>query len=208
MTVAAAALVLAAGASRRMGAANKLLAAVDADGRPMVAAVAAMLQSSAADSVTVVTGHQAALVRRALAGLGCRFVHNGGHQSGMGASLSAGVAAVAADGDVDAVVVCLGDMPLVSAATVDALIAAFDDARGAAACVPVCGGRRGNPVLFGRRFFPELIALGGDRGARFLLQKHAQWVREVAVDDAGVLADADTPAEVKKITAAVVRQRR
>lgn len=204
--VTAAALVLAAGVSRRMGAANKLLAAVD--GRPMVAAVAAMLQASAADSVTVVTGHQAAAVRRALAGFDCRLVHNGEHQRGIGASISAGVAAVAEDGGVDAVVVCLGDMPLVRAATVDALIAAFADARGAAACVPVCRGRRGNPVLFGRRFFPELIALGGDRGARFLLQKHAQWVHEVAVDDAGVLVDADTPAEVKKITAAVVRQRR
>jgi len=203
-----AALVLAAGASRRMGAANKLLAAMDADGRPMVTAVAAMLRASKADSVTVVTGHQAALVRRALAGFGCRLVHNGEHERGIGASISAGVAAVAADGDVDAVVVCLGDMPLVKAATVDALITAFDGARGAAACVPVCGGRRGNPVLFGRRFFPELIALGGDRGARFLLQTHARWVREVAVDDAGVLADADTPAEVKKITAAAVRQRR
>lgn len=205
--VTAAALVLAAGASRRMGAANKLLAAVD--GRPMVAAVAAMLQASRADSVTVVTGHQAAAVRRALAGFGCRLVHNGEHERGIGASISVGVAALAADRGVDAVVVCLGDMPLVSAATVDGLIAVFEEARGAAAaCVPVCRGRRGNPVLFGRRFFPQLIALSGDRGARFLLQKHAQWVREVAVDDAGVLVDADTPAEVKKVTAAVVRQRR
>jgi len=93
-----AALVLAAGASRRMGAANKLLAAMDADGRPMVAAVAAMLQSSMADSVTVVTGHQAALVRRALARFGCRLVHNGEHECGIGASISAGVAAVAVMG--------------------------------------------------------------------------------------------------------------
>ena len=96
-------------------------------------------------------------------------------------------------GDIDGVVVCLGDMPLVSAAVIDRLIAAFDPAEGRAICVPSYRGKRGNPMLFASRFIPELQTLTGDVGARGLLSDYAALVCEVPVEVSGVLLDADTP---------------
>ncbi|GAB4179077.1 MAG: molybdopterin-binding/glycosyltransferase family 2 protein [Thalassobaculales bacterium] len=184
-----AALVLAAGSSRRMGAQNKLLLPVD--GEPMVRRTVGQVLASKAVSVTVVTGHQGDLVRAALAGLAVATVDNPGHEAGMASSLKAGIAALPAD--IDGVVVCLGDMPKVPAAVIDQLIAAFDPLEGRAICVPVHGGRRGNPVLWARRFLPAMQALSGDAGARALLAGNAELVAEVPVAEAGVLIDFDTP---------------
>jgi hypothetical protein len=87
----------------------------------------------------------------------------------------------------------LGDMPWVGPDDVTALCGAFDPGRGREICVPVHGGRRGNPVLWGARFFPEMKQLSGDVGARALMEKHADSVCEVVMDGSGVLADIDTP---------------
>ena len=91
-----------------------------------------------------------------------------------------GIAAVSSDAA--GAVVCLGDMPLIDAKLLDRLIAAFDPDRGALIAVPVSEGRRGNPVLWSRRFFDELLTLDGDTGARHLIAKHAEAVAEVPVE--------------------------
>ncbi len=184
-----AALVLAAGRSRRMGAVNKLLAEVG--GTPMVACVVAAAMASQAATVVVVTGHRAAKVRAALAETGAEFVDNPDYAAGLSSSLRAGLAAL--PDDIDGAVVCLGDMPRVTAALIDALIDAFEPAKGAAICVPTHRGKRGNPVLWARRFFAEMAAVTGDTGARHLIGEHADQVCEVDVDDDAVLADVDTP---------------
>ncbi len=184
-----AAVVLAAGRSRRMGEENKLLSPIA--GRPMVAhAVEAALRSRA-DPVVVVTGHDGEAVRAALAGLDVRFVDNPDYAAGMSTSLRAGLAALPED--IDGAVICLGDMPRVSAALIDRLIESFDADAGRAICVPCHRGRRGNPVLWAARFFPEMARLSGDRGARRLLVAHDASVHEVAWEDDGVLIDVDTP---------------
>ncbi|HRP98269.1 MAG TPA: XdhC family protein [Rhodocyclaceae bacterium] len=197
-----AALVLAAGMSSRMGAANKLLAAVD--GVPMVArAVDAALASRAA-SVTVVVGHEGDAVAAALAGRAVRIVRNPDYAQGMSTSLRCGLAALPAAAQ--AVVVLLGDMPRVGAGHVDRLIAAFDPAE-PAIIVPEHGGRRGNPVLWPRDLFAAMQAIEGDRGARGLIEAHATRVRRVACDDDGIFFDVDTPADLAGVAAPVVRQR-
>ena len=89
--------------------------------------------------------------------------------------------------------VCLGDMPRVSPKAIDRLIAAFNPLEGRAICVPTWQGKRGNPVLFARRFFPEMLEVSGDVGARALIGEHAEVVCEVAMDDDAVLVDVDTP---------------
>jgi len=184
-----AALVLAAGRSSRMRGRNKLL--LDVAGKPMVShAVDALLQS-AARPVIVVTGHESANVRAALGGRDVRFVENPGYAQGLSTSLRAGLGALAPD--VDGVLVCLGDMPLVAARHLDQLIAAFNPAEGRAICVPTHEGKRGNPVLWGAQFLAEMKALAGDVGARHLIGEHADLVREVPVADDAVLADFDTP---------------
>jgi molybdenum cofactor cytidylyltransferase len=181
-----AALVLAAGSSRRMGA-NKLL--LEVDGAPMVARAVDAARGSRARRVLVVTGHDADRVRAALAGRAVELVHNPDHLEGMASSLRAGIAAL---GGVDGAVVCLGDMPWVRTADIDALIAAFDPAAGREICVAQHDGKRGNPVLWGARHFAEILRLSGDRGARALLEEHAGSVVGVDVGHPGVLLDVDT----------------
>ena len=119
----------------------------------------------------------------ALAGCDVRFVHNPDFADGLATSLKAGIAAVPTDAD--GAIVCLGDMPQVDAGLIDRLIEAFAPERGALIVVPVIDGRRGNPVLWSRRFFDELMALEGDVGARHLIAKHAEAVVEVPVEGAG-----------------------
>lgn len=193
-----AAIVLAAGRSSRMGGPNKLLA--DVGGRPLVRIAAEEALASRARPVIVVTGHQRERVEAALAGLDVTLIHNPDFAEGLSASLKAGIAAVPAD--TDGAIICLGDMPQVDARLIDRLLAAFDPARGVFIVVPTVAGRRGNPVVLSRRFFPELAALGGDVGARGLIASHSDAVAEVAVTDDAAFTDVDTPEALDAVRAA------
>jgi molybdenum cofactor cytidylyltransferase len=184
-----AAVILAAGRSTRMGGPNKLLA--ELDGKPLVRTVTEQALASKASEVIVVTGHQAAEVEKALAGLKVKFVRNPDYAVGIASSVKAGVAAVSPEAD--GAVVCLGDMPLIDARLIDRLIDAFAPDRSQLIVVPVSDNRRGNPVLWSRRFFEELMTLDGDVGARHLIAKHGEAVAEVAVEGHGAFLDIDTP---------------
>ena len=189
-----ASLVLAAGQSVRMGGVNKLLAEVD--GVPMVLrAVNAALASKAA-SVTVVLGHEAEKIKALLAGCKANLVRNPDYAQGMSTSLRAGLAALPAQAV--AAVVLLADMPRVSAVHIDRLIDAFE-AKQPAIVVPQHGGRRGNPILWPREFFAQMQKVAGDRGARGLLEEHAQRIRSIEMDDDAIHADVDTPTELKDL---------
>jgi len=183
------AIILAAGRSTRMGGPNKLLA--ELGGKPLVRLVTEQALASKAHDVIVVTGHQAELVEKALAGLDVKFVRNPDFAEGLASSVKAGIAAV--PDDADGAVICLGDMPMISAQLIDHLIEAFAPDRGNLIAVPVSDGRRGNPVLLSRRFFNELMALDGDIGARHLIARHGEAVAEVAVEGFGAFLDIDTP---------------
>jgi molybdenum cofactor cytidylyltransferase len=113
----------------------------------------------------------------------------------MGASLARGVAAFPES--IDGALICLGDMPHIRSDTIVRIASAFSRSRGQAICVPVHDGRRGHPVLFGRRFFDELCALTGDTGARSVMDAHGAAVVEVAVDDEGIFRDYDTPEDFR-----------
>ena len=189
------ALVLAAGRSTRMGPVNKLLAPFG--GRAMVRAVVDELAGSSVRPVVVVTGHEAERVEEALAGAGVRLVHNPEYREGLSGSIRAGLAALPKSAE--AAVICLGDMPLVTSAHVDRLVAAFDPAEGREICVPVFEGKRGNPVLFARRFFDEIAGVRGDVGARHLIGEYEEYVCEVAMGDRGVLVDVDSPQALREI---------
>jgi molybdenum cofactor cytidylyltransferase len=183
------AVILAAGRSTRMGGPNKLLA--ELGGKALVRIVTEQVLASKASDVIVVTGHQAAEVEKALAGLKVKFVRNPDFVAGLASSVKIGIAAVPATAD--AAVVCLGDMPLIDARLVDRLIEAFAPDRGNLIAVPVSDNRRGNPVLWSRRFFNELMTLDGDIGARHLIAKHNEAVAEVPVEGHGAFLDIDTP---------------
>jgi molybdenum cofactor cytidylyltransferase len=184
-----AAIILAAGRSTRMGGPNKLLA--ELGGKTLVRTVTEQALASKAQGVIVVTGHQAEQVEKALQGLKVKFVRNPDFAAGLASSVKAGVAAV--PDHADGAVICLGDMPLISADLVDRLIEAFAPDSGNLIAVPVSDGRRGNPVLWSRRFFNELMTLDGDIGARHLIAKHSEAVAEVPVEGRGAFLDIDTP---------------
>ena len=183
-----AAVILAAGQSRRMGRVNKLLAPVD--GKPMVRWAVEAAIASSAEPVIVVLGHEAAKVRAALAGLDANFVDNPDYADGISGSVKRGIAA--APDSADGVLVCLGDMPRVTAGEIDRLIAAFNPVEGREICIPTWQGKRGNPTLIGRRFFPEIQEISGDVGARHLISAYPDLCCEVEMAGNSVLVDVDT----------------
>jgi molybdenum cofactor cytidylyltransferase len=184
-----AALVLAAGRSRRMAPHNKLLV-VDKTGKTMIARVVDNVLSSLARPVLVVTGHMAEQIEHSLGGRPVRYVHAPDYAEGLSASLKSGIAALPPDSA--AAIVCLGDMPLVTGRMIDRLLEAYNPAEGKLIVLPTFRGKQGNPMLWDRRFFAEILAISGDTGARFLVGKYAEFVAEVEMADDAVLRDFDT----------------
>jgi molybdenum cofactor cytidylyltransferase len=181
-----AAIVLAAGRSDRMGEDNKLLMPWK-DGTILGAVLDNVRQGGAGD-VYLVTGYDADLLHRAIAGRDVKIIHNPDYGLGLSSSLKAGIAALPET--VGAAMICLGDMPKVRAEDYRTLAKGW---KPGAIAVPVKDGRRGNPVIFGREYFPEIMKLEGDRGAKPLLGKYANRVIEVECPHDGIFRDIDTP---------------
>lgn len=196
-----AALVLAAGRSRRMGGVNKLLAEVH--GQPMVKWVVDAALTSRARPVVVVTGHEHERISALLRGSAARLVHNPDHASGLASSLRSGILALPKS--CKGVIVLLADMPLIGPAHINHILGAFAPARGRSIVVPLHEGVRGNPVLWAQRFFPEIAALQGDEGARRLLYQHPEAVFDLAMGDDAVLTDIDTVESLAELRRQVER---
>ncbi|MDE0944540.1 MAG: molybdopterin-binding/glycosyltransferase family 2 protein [Alphaproteobacteria bacterium] len=192
-----AAIVLAAGQSRRMGVANKLLAEID--GKAMLLRVVEAALAAQVSEVIAVTGHEADSVAAALEPHGVGTVHNPDFADGLSTSLHKGVSGL--DGDIDGVVVLLGDMPRITPGHINRLIAAFNPGEGRAICVPTYQGKRGNPVLFAASFFAEMEEVGGDSGAKYLIGQHEDELVEVPMDDDSIFLDVDTPDALTAIRA-------
>jgi molybdenum cofactor cytidylyltransferase len=171
-----------------MGPEHKLLA--DLHGEPLVRRTVRNALASPLDPVIVVTGHRADEVAAALTGLPVQLVHNPDFADGMASSLLAGLGGLPAS-CVGAVIV-LGDMPRIGPEIIATLVSASDHSV-TALVVPVCGGRRGNPVLIGRSWFKDLAGLSGDAGARQLLKDYGANVTEVTIPADAIFLDVDTP---------------
>jgi molybdenum cofactor cytidylyltransferase len=182
------AIVLAAGLSSRMGS-NKLLA--ETAGKPLIRQTVEAALASRAEPILVVTGSDQEKIRSALTGLNVQFTNNPDFSKGLSASLKCGLSSL--PGDCDAVVILLGDMPAISPSLIDRMIAAFDPAEGHAICVATRDGKRGNPVLWAKGFFPDIMAIQGDVGAKHVMTANDEMVCEVEADDDGPLIDIDTP---------------
>ena len=184
------AVVLAAGSSARMRGRFKLLE--EAGGRALVWHAVSAALASVADPVVVVTGHRAAEVEAVLPD-GALVVHNPDHADGMSSSLAAGLRALpeACRG----ALVMLGDMPLVDAGLCDLLVARLGP-KGIA--VPVVNGVRGHPVAWSRTYFEEILTVVGDRGAREVMDRHADAVTLVARSDDAPLSDVDDPDDLAR----------
>ncbi|MBU0807632.1 MAG: nucleotidyltransferase family protein [Gammaproteobacteria bacterium] len=181
-------LVLAAGAGQRFGS-DKRRAQL-ADGNSLLRATVLRAQEAFSDVRVVITAEDDA---QALAiPSGVQLVRTAHAKQGMGSSLAAGIQSLA-NTQATAVAVLLGDMPWISVATLQQLRAQADAEH---IVVAYCEGQRGHPVLFGRRFWPQLMQLQGENGAKGLIATHAQQVITVTLTDSGILRDVDTPAEL------------
>ena len=185
-----AAILLAAGSARRFGS-HKLLARLP-DGRYVVEAAAKNLLAGAG-RVIAVTGRDDRLMR-VLDDCGCQVVVNADAEEGMGTSIAAGVRASAA---AEGWLIALGDMPCVRPDTIARVLDALNDDTGIV--IPTFDRLRGHPVAFAGYLGSELMALRGDIGARGVVAAHADRLRLLPVDDAGVLADIDIPDDLHKL---------
>ncbi|MFA6312712.1 MAG: methylmalonyl Co-A mutase-associated GTPase MeaB [Sterolibacterium sp.] len=185
-----AALVLAAGRSSRMGGSNKLFARVGGIALALRARNAAL--ASRAVCVIVVSGFEADKLTALLASPRVSIVHNPDFAQGMAGSLRRGIAALPAD--IDGVVVLLADMPRINAAHIDVLIDAY--AASDSIIAPTQRGRRGNPILWPRRYFEEMQGIDGDMGARELLTLHADAIVALEMADDAIFTDVDTPEDL------------
>ena len=192
-----AAIVLAAGRSSRMGR-NKLL--LDLRGKPIVAHVVETVAKADFAEIIVVTGHQAGKVKAALdSPAGLKIVEARADAAGMAASLKTGLKALSPD--IDAAMVILGDMPQISHGLLARLVAAYQPLDGRAIVLPVADGKRGNPVLFDRRFFADMALVDGDVGARHIIGGNSELVMEVPANAAEIFVDVDTPEAYRQLLA-------
>lgn len=189
------AVVLAAGQSSRMGGPNKLL--LPLEGEPLVRRTVRTVLESGVQETVVVTGHQAREVTRAVLDLPVTVQPNLRHEDGQMRSVAAGVAALARA--TDAILVCPGDMPLLTAGDLLALIAAYRAHPEASIVIPRHEGARGNPIVFAAAYAPEVAAGRRLIGCRKLAQQYPEetWYFEAGHDR--YTTDLDTPEDYRRV---------
>ena len=187
-----AAIILAAGKSSRMGKTNKLLAKINKV--PLVRICVEHILSSDIESVSVVTGHMADEISEVLSDCKVSILKNENFATGLSSSLEVGINAL--PDDVDAVLIVLADMPFVQPNHINHILKSYDPANGIHIVVPTSNGKRGNPVLWSRRFFNELCQIKGDIGARLIIEANSESVSEVEIGDP-VSFDIDTQEQLQ-----------
>ncbi|HEY6212534.1 MAG TPA: nucleotidyltransferase family protein [Vicinamibacterales bacterium] len=191
------AIVLAAGRSTRMGEAKAALPI--AAGETFLTRIVRTFLEAGVDDVVVVVGHDADRVVRSFArsGLAARFVVNREYDRGQLSSLIAGLGVVDRPGVV-AALVTLVDVPLVTAATVRAVVERYRETR-ARIVRPTSGARHGHPLLVDRSLFDELRAAAGDAGAKPIVRAHATPQGDIEIADEGAFLDIDTRDAYEKL---------
>ena len=184
-----AAIMLAAGKSSRSAGANKLLSMLG--GKPVIRTTAEAALNISGGPTFVVTGAHHRKIARILHGLDIIAVQNTEYDDGMGTSIAVGIKAL--PDTTQFALLCLGDMPFVQAQTYQALVSASQNYGTDAIFIPTFHGKRGHPVLWGKRYFRALSALTGDIGGRDIVRQNAEKIIEIPVDDPGILIDLDTP---------------
>ena len=183
------AILLAAGESKRMGKPKQL---IPLGSSTILEQAIDNLLNSAVDEVIVVLGYKAEEITKTIAAKPVKIIVNPNYRQGMSTSIIAGLILV--DSQAQAVMLALGDQPLVDSQTINRLIDEFYN-RDKGIAIPTYQGKRGHPIIFAIKYKPELLELEGDIGGRQIIQCHPDDILEVAVDSKSVIADIDTRAD-------------
>ena len=190
-------IILAGGSSSRLGRPKQLLPLA---GRPLLAHTLDNAARSRLDELVVVLGHEAEAIRAQVdfAAARARVVVNDRYREGQSTSLHAGLAALSPE--TAAALFLLGDQPLIGPEIIDAILDTYART-GGPIVMPAYDGQRGNPVLFDRALWPELLRITGDQGARGVLRAHAREVVEMSVSGVHYTEDIDTPDDYERLRA-------
>ena len=193
-----AAIILAAGQSKRFGKENKLLTSLS--GEPLIRRTLQSIQRFGVGHIIVVTGHDERQIRDAIATFPVTVTHNEYFSEGMGTSIATGILAVPEN--LQAAAICLSDMPNISSTTFDVMVQRLAEANDIekAIVAPRLNNQLGHPVLFGSHYFSALSRLSGDKGARDLIRENQERFLVVDVDDPGIHQDFDVTADFQHKT--------
>ncbi|MCY0094966.1 nucleotidyltransferase family protein [Hoeflea ulvae] len=191
-----AAIVLAAGLSRRMGDVNKLL--IEINGTAMIRATVSACAAVCDAPVTVVTGHQAAMIVQALAGLNVRFIHNPDYAAGQAGSVVAGLKAAP---QAETTLIVLGDQPLLDAQALTLLLKAHRASDRSRITIPVHGTDRGNPLVIPHLLKAALMADRANPGCRKFTRDNPDKVNPVSFDSPAFFTDLDTLDDLRRFEA-------
>lgn len=183
--------VLAGGLSRRMGKENKLLQPYK--GKALIEHILCALKGTSLHRPFVVTGHQADDIKQLADQHGFPTTHCETFMTGMSETLKSAVKTAAAS---DGIIICLGDMPGISAQHLNLLLNAFEQSQGQHICIASHQGKRGNPVLLPKSLYADVVLLEGDQGARSLFHKHRDIIELVEVGDDAIFFDVDSPRDI------------
>lgn len=193
------AVLLAAGRSARMQGVHKLLMAVG--GRTLLARSVEHLLGSRAGEVLVVLGHKHRRLQEVLHSYPVRTLHNPGYSKGLSSSIRVGVEEI--DERAAGVLLVLADQPNLRPATFDRLIDRFQNDASSSIVAAEYAGTLGTPALFHRQYFPELLAIRGDVGARSVIDRHPEAVATIKLDEEETL-DVDTLQDFQRLRALLV----
>ena len=193
--------ILAAGRSSRMQGPNKLLA--EFDGVPLIKRVVNEVCASRATQAVLVVGHQRDRIAAAVGGAPVQIVHNADYADGLSTSLQAAIRAMPVEAG--GLLVVLGDMPRISAPSLDLMIRAFEDGGGRAVVRATHQGRAGNPVILPRALFADIATIKGDIGAKHLIEGSGLPIIDIELGEAASL-DLDTPDAVLRAGGRIVEE--
>ena len=189
------AILLAAGESRRMGGANKLLLPVGEV--PLVRHVTQILMASTVEELVVVLGHEAEQIEEALKGLRVKKIHNERYKEGQMTSVHAGLEALT--GDCEGVMVCLADQPLLTVEDIKALIQAFSKRNRGEVVIPTFRGQRGNPIVLASKNRRTILSGQRNLGCKHLIRNNPKIVTTVEWNSDHVVVDIDTQEDASRL---------
>ena len=186
-------IILAAGQSKRMKEKNKLL--ININNKKMIENVIHSATKSNANNNILVLGHQNEKIQKYVNN-NITITINKEYKKGLSSSLKKGISALPED--CDGAIIILGDMPIITSNLINNLIKNFDPKNNKYIVAPTYNGKRGNPILIGRKYFPDILNLKGDKGAKNILNKNSKYINNIPQKNSFSLIDIDTHKDYEK----------